>query len=383
METEEHHMIFIPGPGMGHIVAAVEVSKLLLIRDPHLSITFLLINDPQIQNYMQSLHTQPNPNLEFLDLPKAQTPNNSTAQLDSKSPPVIAFEKIQRHKPQVKDAVHTIVKSKSNVIGFIVDMFCAPMIDVAKEFNIPTYTFFTSSATFLSLKLHVQTLYDEHGINVSEFKNSDKEFYIPGFLNHVPAKVLPSTMLDNINGGLETVLTTARKVKETKGVLVNTFQELELTAIESLSNRVDKIPPVYPIGPIVNLNNESNNDDYEIVSWLDKQPVSSVVFLCFGSQGSFSEAQIKQLAVALERTGHRFLWSLKRRPPNEMIDDEIVVSSEEIEKGIRKLMEKDLSGIREKVKGMKENGERALLDGGSSDKFLGCLIHDILKNSST
>ncbi|XP_031278140.1 UDP-glycosyltransferase 71A15-like isoform X2 [Pistacia vera] len=51
------------------------------------------------------------------------------------------------------------------------------------------------------------------------------------------------------------------------------------------------------------------------MEWLDDQPPSSVVFLCFGSMGSFDEDQVKEIACALEQSGHRFLWSLRQPPP--------------------------------------------------------------------
>ena len=47
------------------------------------------------------------------------------------------------------------------------------------------------------------------------------------------------------------------------------------------------------------------------MKWLDEQPESSVVFLCFGSAGSFTELQVKEMALGLERSGHTFLWSLR------------------------------------------------------------------------
>ncbi|KAJ0027912.1 hypothetical protein Pint_36707 [Pistacia integerrima] len=52
------------------------------------------------------------------------------------------------------------------------------------------------------------------------------------------------------------------------------------------------------------------------MEWLDDQPRSSVVFLCFGSTGSFDEDQVKEIASALEHSGHGFLWSL-RQPPSK------------------------------------------------------------------
>jgi hypothetical protein len=35
----------------------------------------------------------------------------------------------------------------------------------------------------------------------------------------------------------------------------------------------------------------------EIMKFVDAQPEKSLVFLCFGSQGSFSEPQLKEIAL--------------------------------------------------------------------------------------
>ncbi|CAI9089779.1 OLC1v1024413C1 [Oldenlandia corymbosa var. corymbosa] len=58
-------------------------------------------------------------------------------------------------------------------------------------------------------------------------------------------------------------------------------------------------------------------EDYHqgIMKWLDLQPHSSVVFLCFGSAGAFGGEQVKEIADALERSGHRFIWSLREPSP--------------------------------------------------------------------
>ncbi|KNA17966.1 hypothetical protein SOVF_075100 [Spinacia oleracea] len=57
-------------------------------------------------------------------------------------------------------------------------------------------------------------------------------------------------------------------------------------------------------------------DRSSVMRWLDEQPSASVVLLCFGSMGSFDEEQMKEIADGLDRSGHRFLWSL-RRPLSE------------------------------------------------------------------
>lgn len=56
------------------------------------------------------------------------------------------------------------------------------------------------------------------------------------------------------------------------------------------------------------------------MKWLDDQLDSSVVFLCFGSQGSFGEERVKEIAVGLEQSGVRFLWSLRKPPPKDKVE---------------------------------------------------------------
>lgn len=91
--------------------------------------------------------------------------------------------------------------------------------------------------------------------------------------------------------------------------------ELESHAIRTLSDA--KFPPLYQVGPVLNLKRDESNRNSNIIEWLDDQPPSSVLFLCFGSMGSFDEAQIHEIAVALEQSGVRFLWSLRRPPSKE------------------------------------------------------------------
>lgn len=465
MDTDENQqLIFIPGPGMGHIVAAVELANLIINQNHQFSITFLLITDPQSQHYTKSLHTNSNPRLRFIQLPEAH--HGSSAEPGTKPAPVLAAEHIERHQPQVRNAVLAMLESESCISGFVLDMFCLVMVDVASEFNIPVYTFFTSNAAFLSLKLCVLALH-ESGVDVTEYKGTDKEFPVPGFLNNVPAKVLPSVMLDE-KSGFKSVLRYARKIRETKGVLVNTFQGLESPYVESLSK---SSIPVYPIGPVLNLNCERRNGDDEIIGWLDNQPARSVVFLCFGSLGSFGGKQIKEIAVGLESSGYRFLWSLGRlryalddvlplgfldrtceigrvtrwspqvavlsHPAiggfvshcgwnsileslwfgvpiatwpiyaeqqlnafemvvelgmaveikmdyREEMGDDVVVTAEEIGRGIKQLMELEncKNRVYERVKDAKEMSRSALVEGGSSHKNLGRLISDIVHNCS-
>ena len=58
------------------------------------------------------------------------------------------------------------------------------MIDVANEFNVPTYVFFTSNAAYLGFELFIQNLCDEQNQDhVIMLWNSDTKIIVPGFVN--------------------------------------------------------------------------------------------------------------------------------------------------------------------------------------------------------
>ncbi|KAF2293827.1 hypothetical protein GH714_005087 [Hevea brasiliensis] len=458
--------VFIPCPDIGHLVSEVEVAKLLLTHHQQLSITVLILNhssvNPKIHNYIQSqqasLSTISN-RLRIIDLPKGETDLLSF------------FSFVERQKPRVKEAVLKITQSDSNIkspqlVGFVVDMLCTPMIDVANEFGVPSYIFFPSSAASLGFLLYVQKIHDEEKFDPNELKDSDATLPVPSLVNPFPAKVMPFAILSR---EFLSLLNNARRFREAKGIVVNTFLELESHAIESM------MLPLYPVGPILHLGSDGTNAHQEIMQWLDDQPPLSVVFLCFGSMGSFGEDQVKEIACALEHSGHRFLWSLRRSPcpgilastcdyedPQEVLpegfldrmagvgkvmgcasqaavlahpaiegfvshcgwnsvlesicfgvpiaawpmygeqqfnalemvmelglaieikmdygnDSGIIVNCDELERGIRGLMEHD-SKKRKKVKEMSEKSRMALMDSGSSYFCLDGLIKEVMDN---
>ena len=81
--------------------------------------------------------------------------------------------------------------------GIVIDMLCTSIMDVADELGVPSYVFFTSSAASLVLMFHLQTLYDHHGLDLTEFVDLEApKLVVSGFVNLVPARVLPSLWVD-------------------------------------------------------------------------------------------------------------------------------------------------------------------------------------------
>ncbi|XP_022847831.1 putative UDP-glucose flavonoid 3-O-glucosyltransferase 3 [Olea europaea var. sylvestris] len=313
-------LVFIPSPRVSHLMSTVEMAKLLLQKDARMSITVLIMkfpNDTVLESYTQKLFaaTDPSSRLRLINLPGQD-------ELKPIKSETFFFDFIDSQAILVRNILSNMMESSdSQLAGIVIDMFCTSFIDVANELGLNSYIFFTSGAACLSLFLHLVSLFFEHNQDLTQYKNSDVELPVPCFSIPVPAKVLPYVFVEDASKS-KMFLGYFKKFRETNGIMVNTFSELESYAIQALSTD-ENTPKIYPVGPILNLNENNspkNESDEFILDWLDKQSESSVVFLCFGSMGSFDECQVKEIATALENSGQRFLWSLRKPPPKDKME---------------------------------------------------------------
>ncbi|KAJ0231182.1 UDP-glycosyltransferase 71B5 [Hirschfeldia incana] len=299
-------LVFIPAAEIGHLRSTVELAKQLLNEDDRLSITVLIIPRPSADDsdHVTPLFTPSRERLRHVTVSAADQPPGV---------PLDPQTYMDNQKPKVRDAVSTLLldsDSSRRLAGFVVDMFCTSMIEVAEEFKVPTYMMYTSNAAFLGITLHLQLMFDEEKYDVSELDDSVNELDFPCLTRPYPVKCLP--YLFTSKQWLPFFFDQARNFRRMKGILVNTVTELEPHSLKIFSRGGD-LPEAYPVGPLLHLGNDVvEGKNSEVLRWLDEQPARSVVFLCFGSMGGFNVEQTREIAVALERSGHRFLWSLRR-----------------------------------------------------------------------
>ncbi|XP_073525658.1 uncharacterized protein [Phyllobates terribilis] len=98
------------------------------------------------------------------------------------------------------------------------------------------------------------------------------------------------------------------------GVITRSWQDLEGSTLAALREGSILQVPVYDIGPIVVEEPYSTNtdDDMLLMEWLDRQPAQSVIYVSFGSGGTLSKAQMKELAWGLELSQQRFVWVVRQ-----------------------------------------------------------------------
>uniref|UniRef100_A0A1J3CDT7 Glycosyltransferase n=1 Tax=Noccaea caerulescens TaxID=107243 RepID=A0A1J3CDT7_NOCCA len=328
--VKETELIFIPVPSTGHLLVNIDFAKRLLDLDQRIH-TISILNlysptSPHASVFARSLVAS-QPRIRLHDLPALHDP--PPVDLFKRAPEAYIVQLVKKTTPLIKDAVSSIVESRRRgsdsvrVSALVLDFFCNSLInDVGNELNLPSYIFLTCNARYLGMMKYIP---DRHRKIASEldWSSADEELQIPGFLNSVPAKFMPPGLFNR--EAYKAYVELAPRFGDAKGILVNSFVELEPHPFDYFS-RQENYPPVYPVGPILSLKDRASPDAEaadrdRIVEWLEDQPESSVVFLCFGSRGSVDEPQAKEIAQALELVGCRFLWSIRTSDEETNVND--------------------------------------------------------------
>ncbi|KAJ4965143.1 hypothetical protein NE237_016992 [Protea cynaroides] len=132
----------------------------------------------------------------------------------------------------------------------------------------------------------------------------------------LPSFVLPSNPFGSFPKLLSELF--QEHLNKFKWVLGNSFYELEKDVVESMA----ELYPIRPVGPLVpstllglGEGSDSGIDMWKpedrCIEWLDRMPVSSVVYVSFGSIVVLSTKQMENIALALKNSGRPFLWVVK------------------------------------------------------------------------
>ncbi|XP_027930806.1 UDP-glycosyltransferase 88F5-like isoform X2 [Vigna unguiculata] len=308
-KMEKDTIVLFPAPGIGHIVAMVELAK--LIQTHRFTITIILttglLDHPTIEYYIRRI-TAAHPSISFLRLPHIPLSAATSVSLAAR-----AFAFIKANASSVATSLSQISQTTA-VKAFIIDLFCTSAMEPASSMGIPVYYFFTSGAAVLALFSYFPKLHEQGSESFKDMVGV--ELRVPG---NAPLKAvnMPEPVLDRTDPSYWDMLYFCTCLPKARGIIVNSFPELEPLAVNAVAEgacfpNAERGPRVYYIGPLIAEPQQSGRDSKECLRWLEEQPRRSVVYLCFGSRGSFSVAQLKEIAKGLERSGHRFLWVVKK-----------------------------------------------------------------------
>ncbi|XAR59736.1 hypothetical protein NMG60_11015687 [Bertholletia excelsa] len=210
----------------------------------------------------------------------------------------MAFEFFRLNVPNVRHAL-TDISLTSSVPALIT----SAVHGSTYHSDIPTYYYFTSCASTLAALLYLPTL---HVQTTKSFKDLASDlFHIPG-LPPIKGSDFPDPVLDRDDRGYYEFLNFGASLPKSKGIIANTFGAVEPRAIRAIIDGYCTpncvFPPGYCIGPITakagdRVGISASERLADCLAWPDAQPTKSVVFLCFGSRGTFAAAELREIAI--------------------------------------------------------------------------------------
>lgn len=294
---------------MGHLIPLVELAK-RLFHQHNLLVTIFIptIDDgtgslvqPQrqvLESLPTSISTSFLPPVSFDDLP-------DNVLMETRITLTLA-----RSLSSLRDALKVLTES-TRLVALVVDIFGSAAFDVANEFGVPAYIFFTTTAMLLSFLFHLPELDVKFSC---EYRDMPEPVQFPGCVP-IHGRDFTEPVQERKNEAYRFCLSFSKQYLLAAGIMVNSFMDLETGAFKALMEGESsfKPPPIYSVGPLTQTGStsETNNRSHECLKWLDEQPSESVLFVCFGSGGTLSQEQLNELALGLEMSGQRFLWVVK------------------------------------------------------------------------
>nr|WLF94736.1 UDP-glucosyltransferase UGT88E30 [Astragalus membranaceus] len=318
-------IVLYPGMGSGHLMSMVELGKLIITRHPSFHITILILTPPKINNNTPTpkndsitqyiaFVSSTFPSITFLYIPTTQNSFPTSLPMH-----LLTLELSPRNNHHVQHLLQSISKT-SNLKAVVLDFLTYSASKITTILEIPTYFYYTSSASLLALFLHFPTFHQNAKKPIKEI-HMHTAIQIPG-LPIMSLEDYPDDAKDPTSQSYRVLLDSAKIVRESVGIIVNTFDDIERRAIKALKEGLcipdGIIPQLFFIGPVVSNSTSCEKDENECLSWLNSQPSQSVVLLSFGSMGSFSWTQLKEIAIGLEKSGQRFLWVVRCK--NELVE---------------------------------------------------------------
>ncbi|XP_047312788.1 LOW QUALITY PROTEIN: anthocyanidin 3-O-glucosyltransferase 5-like [Impatiens glandulifera] len=305
METSKLHAVILCSPGIGHFNPILELANTLILHHGF-KVTILTATTPPAYQFLHSPE-----DLNIVTLPPADISGviDANASLFTK----IAVE-MRQSRSNIRLALSEMDRTRTL---FIADLFGTESFELADEFRMPKYVFFPSTAWFLSLTSYCQVLDKEVE---GQFVDRTEPLWIPGCKPVRPEDVV-DPMLDRRDQQYMEYVRMGIGFGLSDGILLNTWEDLEHGTLEALRKNEELSSlvkaPVYAIGPLKGSCRADGCDRARdsTLTWLDRQPRESVLYVSFGSGGTMSADQVTELAWGLELSGRRFLW--KVRPPVE------------------------------------------------------------------
>ncbi|GAU42377.1 hypothetical protein TSUD_350430 [Trifolium subterraneum] len=206
-----------PTPGIGHLIPMIEFAK-RLTNCHNLPIIFIIpTNGPPSKAQTNVLASLPS-GISHIFLPQVTL---SDLPPDIKPGPLMSIT-ILRSLPSLNQNLLSLMTSH-RLSAFIIDLFGTDAFDTSTELNIPSYLYIPTTANNLSFALYFPQLDQQVKC---EFSEIPEPLNIPGCFA-VHGKDLADPIQDRNHEAYKSFLHHVERYKLAKGIIVNSFVELE------------------------------------------------------------------------------------------------------------------------------------------------------------
>nr|XP_043617395.1 7-deoxyloganetic acid glucosyltransferase-like [Erigeron canadensis] len=323
----EPHVLLFPIPFQGPVNCFLKLAELLCLSGIH--VTFLNTNHihgPLLRHTQVLSRFSGYPNFQFETIPDGLEHENPASR-DQFREVINAIDVVT--KPLFREMIVSgslSRRSKRPVTVMIVDGVLSFAAEVAIETSTPVLSFETISPCCLwTSYFNLHNLIEAGHL---PFKGNDLDEPINNVAGteYVLRKRDLAEFCRNKNLSdpkIQHTLVEAQTIPRTQGLILNTFEELDGLTLPHMKKLC---PNIYTIGPIHSLHKARLNtkspkssfsnsiwkEDQTCLSWLDKFPTKTVVYVSIGSLATLTFDQMLEVWHGLVNSNKPFLWV--RRP---------------------------------------------------------------------
>ncbi|CAA3016350.1 UDP-glycosyltransferase 83A1-like [Olea europaea subsp. europaea] len=309
------HVLAVPFPAQGHVMPLMKLSQ--KIANCGIKVTFVNTEYVHAKVLAAKSEDEEQRGIELTSIPDGLMPE------DDRENAFIITESLVRTMPgYLTDLVEKInwENEDQKISCIIADIAIGWILDVAKKMGAEPVAFLPAAAAGMALILHIPKLIEAGNLDINgsmmQSELIDLGDEIPPWKRNELSWSFSSD-LKTQKIFFECCLTAEETAHQAKLLLSNTSLEIESSACKL-------IPKICPVGPLLSSNNSNSSasggsfwvEDTTCLSWLDNQPVGSVIYVSFGSIAIFTQDQLYELALGLEHSGRPFLWVVRSNLAN-------------------------------------------------------------------
>ncbi|KAJ9677549.1 hypothetical protein PVL29_022507 [Vitis rotundifolia] len=295
------HVLVIPYPAQGHVSPLMKLAH--RISDHGIKVTF--VTTESIHARLMAAMPDKDEELSQMQLVSIPDPWVNKKDLVHVTNSILTVMPLH-----LKDLIEKVNQTNvdEQITYVVADTAIGWALEVAKKMGIEGSALWPAGPITLAMGLHIPKLIEAGIIDRNPIKSE-----LIRLSKDIPAFSSTNLSWNSVDNptvrqiAFEYAFRLSQTAKISNWLLCNSFYELD-------SSSCDLIPNVLTLGPLLASNRPGSSagnlwpNDPTCISWLDKQPAGSVIYVAFGSTTFFKQQQFNELALGIELVGRPFLW---------------------------------------------------------------------------